>query len=91
MDISFLLGGSVLAVLLVQILKDVLGKVSNRYGALISQITLLIVAFGIAGVGVLLQLLPPDVLTATGTIFVSAMACYEVLYKSIYQQVIKGQ
>ena len=91
MNISFLLSGSVVAVLLVQILKSLLGKISDRYGALISQITLLVVAFAVAGAGVLFQMLPTDILTAAGAIFASAMVVYEVLVKALYQQAIKGQ
>jgi len=89
-DLSFLLGGSVVAVLAVQILKDLYGKVSQRWGSLIAQLSLLIVSFAVAGIGAAFQFLPPQIIETTGIIFASAMAIYEVLYKALYQQAIKG-
>jgi hypothetical protein len=89
-DVTFLLGSSVIAVLCVQVLKDLLGKVENRWGSLISQLTLLVVSFGIAGFGVLFNRLPPEIINTTVLIFASAMAIYEVCFKALYQKAIKG-
>lgn len=90
MDLSFLLGSSVIAVLLVQVGKDLLGRISNRWGALASQVTLLIVSFVLAGIGAFFQVLPQQIVTTTTTIFASSMVLYEVLYKALYVGVIKG-
>jgi hypothetical protein len=90
LDVTFLLGSSVVAVLIVKLLKDLLGKVEGRWGALVSQLTLLVVAFGVAGAGVLFQKLPPEIIETTLLVFASAMTIYEVFWKAIYEKVIKN-
>ncbi|MFA5652273.1 MAG: hypothetical protein WC933_02825 [Candidatus Paceibacterota bacterium] len=89
-DIGFLLSGSVVAVLLVQVLKDLFGIVSKRWGALLAQFTLLVISFGIAGVGVLFQKLPPEIIESTFAVFASAMVVYETIWKAIWKDAIKG-
>ena len=91
MDIQLLLGSSAIAVLWVQIAKDLLGRISGRWGALIAQLSLLVVSFAIAGVGALVGVMPPEFVETTMTIFVSAIAIYETLYKNIYLKVIKNK
>lgn len=89
MDITFLLGSSAVAVVLVQGLKYLYGKVSDRYGALVAQLTLLAVSFCVAGIGAGLQLLPPEILETTLVVFASAIAIYEVFVKALWQKAIK--
>lgn len=90
MDTTFLLGSSLVAVLIVQVLKDLFGKLQGRFGAIWTQVILLAVSFGVAGIGVLIHGLPPEIINITGIIFASSIAIYEILYKAIYQQAIKG-
>ena len=89
--VGFLTGGSLVASLLVSLLKSALSGISARWGSLATQgvllVTSLIVAFGLFAVG----FLPQYYLEVTGAIFAGAIAIYEVLYKAIYQQAIKGQ
>lgn len=90
MDISTLVIPSVVVILAVQILKDIYGKVSARWGALIAQIALLCVSFMVAGIGAMIGTLPPEMYQTTLTIFSSGMVIYEVFYKAIYKGAIKG-
>jgi len=89
MTLATLVIPAVVATLLTQIGKQLLGKVSAKWGALASQITLLIVAFGVAGVGAFFQFLPDAWVQSTLTVFASAMVLYEIFYKSLYKKVIK--
>mgnify|MGYP001573564650 CR=1 FL=1 len=91
MDYTFLLASSAISVVLVQIGKDLLGHIEGRWGALASQLVLLAVSFLIGAVGVFFDKLPPNLIANTTTIFVSSMAIYEILYKSLYLKVIKNQ
>jgi len=88
--LEWIAGGSLLAVLCLQVIKELLGKIENRWGKTITLLVLLIVSFGIAGSGALMNLLPTEVLTMTGSIFAGAIAIYEVLYKALYRSAIKG-
>jgi len=88
MDLSTLVIPSVVVVLGVNLLKVLYGKVSERWGALIAQVSLLCVSFAVAGVGAMLGALPPQMYQTTLTIFVSGMAVYEVVYKAIIQKAI---
>lgn len=90
MDLNFLLGTSVVAVLIVQVLKDIFGKVSDRWGALMAQLSLLAVSFGLAGIGVLVGKLPPHIIATTLAVFAGAISIYEVFWKMLYQDVVKG-
>lgn len=90
-NIDFILGGSVVAVLLVQILKAIIGKIEGRYGTLLTQFILLCVSFFIAGLGAVIKLLPPEILQGTIDVAVGAVAIYEVIYKGIWQQAIRGK
>lgn len=88
--ITFLGGGSAVAVLLVNILKTSLQGISERWGALATQCILLAVSLIVALILGASTLLPQSVLLTTGQIFVGAIALYEVLYKSIYLKAING-
>ena len=90
MDITTLAIPSVVVVLLVQILKDLVGKVSARWGALAAQLTLLAVSLVVAGFLGFFQLLPATYINGVIAIFASAMVVYEVAYKAIYLDAIKG-
>ena len=90
MDFSLLAIPSVVVILAVQILKELYGKVSARWGALIAQISLLCVSFLVAGIGAMLGKLPPEIYQTTLTIFASGMVVYEVFYKAIYIDAIRG-
>lgn len=89
--VSFLTGGSLIATLLVSLLKSALTGISSRWGALATQgvllFTSLVIAFGLSAVG----FIPQNYLETAGTIFAGAMIIYEVIWKAVYQQAIKGQ
>ena len=87
---TFLLGSSLVALLLVQVLKELFTKVSARWGALIAQVLLLVVSIVVAGIGILFGQLSPRVLETVIAVFGSAMVMYEVFYKAIYQKAILG-
>jgi len=84
MDISFLLGGSVVAVLLIQVIKDITGKMEGKLGRLWTQVIVLCVSFAVAGVGVWVGKFPPFVLEVTGVVFTTTIAIYEVLFKALW-------
>ena len=91
MDISFLLGGSVVAVLLVQLIKTAYGKVEGRFGSLITQLIVLAASFIVAGAGMAFRLLPPQIIQVTTEITVGAIAIYEILYKAIFVQALQNK
>jgi hypothetical protein len=89
--ISQLAGAGLVATLLVSVLKNAYKGLSDRYGALISQVVLLIVSVLIALAGAYIKLLPANVLEFALGVFASAMALYEIAYKAIFEQAIKGK
>lgn len=89
--ITFIGGGSLVAMLLTQLLKKALATVNDRYGALATQVVLFAVAGIIAGVVKASALLPTAWVTTAGAIFLGAMAIYEVLYKAVWLGAIKGK
>jgi len=88
--ISFIGGGSLVAVLLVNVLKTSLEGISERWGALATQCVVLGVSLVIALILGASTLLPQGALETMGQIFVGAIAIYEVLYKAIWQKAIKN-
>lgn len=88
--ITFIGGGSLAAMLATQLLKRALSGLNERYGALATQAVLLAVSALIAVVMTASTLLPPVWVETTIFIFGGAMAIYEVLYKAIWQGVVKG-
>jgi len=91
MDITTIAGGAIVASLLVQVVKVIGGKIEGRWGSLVSQVVLLLASFFVAGVGAAIKLLPPEILNTTITIAVSGMAVYEVVWKAIYKEGIRGE
>lgn len=89
--IEFLSGGSLVAALLMQLLKSTLNGISARFGALASQVLLavisLLVALGLLGVG----FLPQWFLASAGAVFAGSMMLYEVLYKAVICNAILGK
>lgn len=88
--IAFLGGGSLVASLIVQLLKKFLAGISKKWGALATQVVLLLVSLAIAGVLTASTLLPESWLMVGGAIFAGAITLYEVLYKAVVQKAIKG-
>lgn len=95
MDITtiavFIGGGSVVATLVTAIFKKAFAKVSAKYGAIVAQVLLLVVSVAISFLVFGAQFVPAEILAAAGAIFAGAMVIYEVFYKAIYQQTIKGK
>lgn len=89
--VSSLFGAGAGAMVLVQLVKKLLGKIEGKYGTLITQAVLLAASFGVALLGVAFKLLPQDIVIAVAGVFGSAMAVYEVLWKGLCQQAIKGE
>lgn len=88
--ITFLGGGSLVASLIVQILKKALTGIADRWGALVTQAVLLGVSLLIAGLLTASTLFPESWLMTAGLIFTGAIALYEVLYKAVWNNLIKG-
>ena len=89
MDLTFLVGGGILASVIIQTLKALLGKVEGRWGSLVTLLVLLAASFGIAGLGAAFKLLPQQIIDATLAVFATAVVVYETLYKAIYVNGIK--
>jgi hypothetical protein len=88
----FLGGSSVLAVIVVQLIKGfITGVIKPRWGALGVQIILFVVALIIATLGLWVKVLPENILATAGTIFATAMVIYEVLGKAIISEAIMGK
>ena len=88
--VTFLAGGSLVASLLVQLLKQGLSSISERWGALVTQAVLLVISLIIAGLLTASSLLPEAWLTTAGIVFMGAVTLYEVLYKAVWNNLIKG-
>lgn len=89
--VSALFGTGAAAMLIVQLVKKGLTAISNRYGALVTQVVLLGVSFVVALGAMALRLLPQDILISAGAVFASAMAIYEILWKGLIQQALQGK
>jgi hypothetical protein len=90
--LSFLLGGSVLATLVVGSLKNFLKeKINDRYGSLAVLVVLFLVSLVIAGLGYTWELLPVNITYAIGIIFTSAITVFQVFYKALYQEALLGK
>jgi len=90
MDLVILVATSAVGVLGTQFLKLLLGKVSDKYGALMAQISLLAISLLLGAIASIVKLLPANIVETTGAIFLTSMGIYEVLYKNIYKKVIRG-
>ena len=90
MDISLFIGGSsIIAVVLIGLLKKwIKDSISPRWGDLGVQVVLLAISFALAGIGILINLLPPESLSVIGAIFGSATVIYQVLIKSVVKKAI---
>ena len=86
--LTFLAGGSLVASLVTQILKKAFDGISNKYGALASQATLLVVSLAISGLLTASALLPEAWLLMAGAIFMGAVTIYEVLYKAVWKDLM---
>lgn len=92
MDIATFLGGSsIIAVILIGLLKKwIKDTIEPRFGDLGIQLVLLAIAFALVGIGYGWMNISKPVLTLVGQIFASAMVIYQVLIKAIWTKVIKG-
>lgn len=86
-----LLGGGLVAMLLVQLGKKALKHLNDRYGALATQLMLLAASVFVAVGGWLTRFLPPEFLQTTIAIFASGMLIYEILYKAFWVEAVKGE
>ena len=91
MDLTTLAGAGLVASLLVQLAKIIVGKIEGRWGAVATQVILLCASFCVAGIGTALKLLPPQIIQTTLSVLVSGMAIYEIGYKAIYQNLLQGK
>jgi len=88
---AFIVGGSILASFLTKALASFLASIKAKYGDLVSQFLLLVISFALAGVAIGFGLLPAKIVEMTAVIFGGAIVLYDVLYKAVYQQLIKGE
>lgn len=89
--VSFVTGGSLVATLLTGFLKEALDGFNSRWGSLATQGLLFVVSAAIAILFTASSLFPAGWLLTAGSIFAGAMVIYEVLYKSVWQQAVRGQ
>ncbi len=89
-DIGVFIGGSsVIAVALIGLLKNwIKNSISPRWGDLGVQAVLLAISFALAGIGILINMIPSEGLAVIGAIFGSATVIYQVLIKSIVKKAI---
>ena len=90
--ITFIAGGSIVASVLIGFLKNwIKSFVEPRWGALGIQATLLVIAFLIAlGVSLWQNYVTAEVGKLIIGIFLGAIGLYEVFWKALYQEAIKG-
>jgi hypothetical protein len=89
--IAFLTGGSLVASLMMGLIKTAYTDISARYGALITQVILFFVCLVIAAIAWSFQFVPTPILVTAGAIFSGAIVFYEVVYKAIFQQAIMNK
>ena len=88
----FLGGSSVLAVIVIGLLKKLIKEwVEPRFGDLGINITLLAVSFIISLLAKFVNLLPQHILIAVTEIFVGSIAIYQVIWKAVVQKAILGK
>jgi len=91
MSLTSMVGGGLVASLLLAVLKKILGKLEGRWGRLATQVVLLCFSFAVVGVGLAVNLLPEEISSAIWMVFASGIALYDVFYKSLYKKGIKGK
>lgn len=85
-------GSSIVAAIIVQLIKGFIKKViAPRFGDLGVQVVLFIIALIIAGLGLWVKVLPENVLLTAGQIFAGAMLIYQILWKAIINEMILGK
>lgn len=89
--VTSLVGTGLVSSLFLQAFKQLLNKVSARYGSLATQILLLVISFVVALGAIAFNLLPQNIVEATLATFASAIAVYEILWKALFQQAIAGR
>jgi hypothetical protein len=89
----FIAGGSVVATLLVGLVKSFIAKkLAPKYGDLGIQVFLLLLAAVIAALAYLWQrFIPADIAAIILGIMSGANFIYQVLYKALYQKAISNQ
>jgi uncharacterized membrane protein YfcA len=91
LDLPTLAGFSAVASLVVGLLQSWLGKIEGRFGKLATLALLLIASFAVAGIGIGFKYLPNNIVEVVYAIFVGGIAIYQIFYKAIYQQSIRGE
>lgn len=92
MDFTFLVGGSVLATLIVGSLKNFIeNNVEERYGRLAVLGVLFLVSLVIAGIGYAWNWLPTNITYTIGIIFGSAITIVQLFWKALYQESLLGK
>ena len=90
--ITFISGGSVLALILIGLIKNLIkSKLIARYGDLGVQVVLFIISLIIAFIFFGFKFIPQEILAAGIAILLGANGIYQVIIKSIYKKAIKGQ
>jgi len=90
--IAFVTGSSVVASLLIGLLKGWLKKVIiPRYGDLGVLVVLMVISGALALIGYGMQWIPSNILLVMGGIFSGAVTIYQALYKSIIQKAIRNK
>lgn len=88
--IAFITGGSLVASVIVNSLKKLWEDVSSRYGSLVTQIALAAVCILISAIAWAFQFLPVNIIAASASVFAGSIVLYEVVYKAVINQAIRG-
>jgi len=89
--LEFVAGGSLLASLLTGALKQALEGISKRYGRLATLLLLFLVSAFISTTIWGFKFLPADIVATAGAIFIGANAIYQLFYKAIWQEAVRGK
>lgn len=89
--LPYLTSGIIVSVVVGLLKKVITDYISPRFGSLGVQLFVLLVSFAVAGFGAGLSLLPAEILSTTALIFASAISVYEVVWKALFEETIKGK
>lgn len=90
--ITFIGGSSIVAFLLLEYIKRFIKDyVAPRFSDLTVLLVLLLISLLLAFAGEVMNWLPTGLFQAAQGIFVSAIVIYQVLYKAVFQKVIRDK
>ena len=89
--VTWLGGASVVATLIMGVLKALLEKVPERFGALAKLVLLFVISLVVSAGVIAMNLLPDHIIVVSTAVMSGAIGLYEFFYKALYQQAIAGK